>query len=315
MKVTALAGGVGGAKLADGLSRLDQSLDLTVIVNTGDDFSLFGLQICPDLDTVCYNLAGLENPQTGWGRNQESWVALQEIQTLDGPDWFKLGDKDLATHLERTRRLKEGQTLSQITADFCSSWGIGAAVLPMSDDPRPTFVKTDRGVLPFQEYFVRQRCLPAVQGFIFQGAKEAVPAPGVLEAIRDADLIVICPSNPWVSIDPILAVPGVVNELKEQHVLGMSPIIGGTAVKGPAAKMYREMGVEPSATAVAVHYGQLLDGFIIDNQDLVLADQIYEVLGGVLQVYTEDILMKNRKERIRLAGQVIDIGKDLVKEI
>jgi LPPG:FO 2-phospho-L-lactate transferase len=315
MKVTALAGGVGGAKLADGLSRLGESLDLTVIVNTGDDFLLFGLQICPDLDTVCYNLAGLENPQTGWGRDQESWNALQEIRSLEGPDWFQLGDKDLGTHLERTRRLKEGQKLSQITADFCFSWGIGAAVLPMSDDPRPTFVETDRGVLPFQDYFVRHRCQPAVQGFIFQGAEDAAPAPGVLEAISEADLIVICPSNPWVSIDPILAVPGIRNALEESRVLGLSPLIGGTAVKGPAAKMYREMGVEPSAAAVAAHYGRLLDGFIIDNQDRALANQINEDFGGVLQVFTEDILMKSREERIRLAGQVIDIGKDLVKEI
>lgn len=314
MKVAALAGGVGGAKLADGLSRLDPALDLTVIVNTGDDFSLFGLQISPDLDTVCYNLAGLENPQTGWGREAESWVTLGEIQTLHGPDWFQLGDRDLATHLERSRRLLEGQTLSQITGDFCSSWGIRAEVLPMSDDPVRTLVETDAETMAFQDYFVRLACQPAVKGFVFQGAAEARPAPGVLEAIRGADLVVICPSNPWVSIDPILAVPGIRPALEDKIVLAMSPLIGGKAVKGPAAKMYREMGIEPSASAIADHYGQLLQGLVIDRKDQDKVDEIHEKWQGSLAVFTENTLMTTREERIQAANTVVEIGRQLVKE-
>jgi LPPG:FO 2-phospho-L-lactate transferase len=314
MKVAALAGGVGGAKLADGLSRLDPAVDLTVIVNTGDDFSLFGLQICPDLDTVCYNLAGLENSQTGWGREDENWVTLQEIQALGGPDWFQLGGKDLATHLERTRRLNEGQTLSEITKDLCSTWGIDTAVLPMSNDPVRTLVETEGGTLDFQDYFVRQACQPEVKGFTFQGASEAAPAPGVLEAIREADVVVICPSNPWVSIDPILAVPGIRGALEEKIVLGMSPLIGGKAVNGPAAKMYLEMGIEPSASAVARHYGRLLKGLIIDLQDRNLIPEILEKVDSSLAIFPEHILMKTREERISVANKVMDIASRLVKE-
>ena len=206
MNVVALAGGVGGAKLADGLARLNPSPNLTIIVNTGDDFNLFGLYISPDLDTVCYNLAGMEQPNTGWGRADERWDVYQDIQKLGGPGWFRLGDKDLATHLERTRRLQAGEPLSKITADFCRAWKIDATVLPMSDDSVPTMVLTDQGELAFQDYFVKLNCEPAVTGFRFQGVENSRPAPGILQAIQGADLIVICPSNPWVSIEPILAV-------------------------------------------------------------------------------------------------------------
>jgi len=187
MKVAALAGGVGGAKLVDGISRMEKGPELTVIVNTGDDFSLFGLWISPDLDTVCYSLAGLENQDTGWGRGQESWETFEEIQTLGGPDWFQLGSKDLATHLERTRRLGAGQPLSQITADFCEAWGVQATVIPMSDDYVPTLVETNQGILPFQEYFVKLGCEPEVKGFEFHDVEKSRPAPGVLDAIKAAD--------------------------------------------------------------------------------------------------------------------------------
>ena len=180
MKIVALAGGVGGAKLADGLAQILPPEDLTIIVNTGDDFEHLGLYICPDLDTVCYTLAGLANPETGWGRADETWHAIENISRLGGPDWFRLGDQDLGTHLERTRRLKAGQTLSQITRDFCATWEIGPTVLPMSDDPVPTIVLTDEGELPFQEYFVHRRCEPRVRGFRFQGIEDARPAPGVI---------------------------------------------------------------------------------------------------------------------------------------
>jgi LPPG:FO 2-phospho-L-lactate transferase len=315
MNVVALAGGVGGAKLADGLARLNPSPTLTVIVNTGDDFNLFGLHISPDLDTVCYNLAGMEQPDTGWGRADERWDAFKEIQKLGGPDWFRLGDRDLATHLERTRRLGSGEPLSKITADFCRVWDIDAAVLPMSDDPVPTMVLTDQGELAFQDYFVKLGCEPAVTGFRFQGVENTRPAPGILPAIEGADLIVICPSNPWVSVDPILAVPGIRPALEEKLVLAISPIIAGKAVKGPAAKMYQEMGISPSASAVAKHYGNLLDGFVIDEQDEELVKGIKNGETHPLKVICTDTWMKTRKDRVRLAGEVLDFGQQIIKEV
>jgi LPPG:FO 2-phospho-L-lactate transferase len=274
MKIVALAGGVGGAKLAHGLAQVLPPEDLTVIVNTGDDFEHYGLYICPDLDTVCYTLAGIANPETGWGRVNESWNAIENVSKLGGLDWFKLGDKDLGTHLERTRRLKGGFSLSQITKDFCKAWGIEHTILPMSDRPVRTFVETDEGELAFQEYFVHRRCEPRVKGFWFDGADKAESARGVREAIQSADAIVICPSNPWVSIDPILRVlaltptPLPVGEGQRgegKKVVAVSPIIGGEAVKGPAAKMYRELGIEPSAFAVASHYRGLVTDFVLDQ--------------------------------------------------
>ena len=206
MNVVALAGGVGGAKLAHGLAQILKPQELTVIVNTGDDFEHYGLYVCPDLDTVCYTLAGLANPDTGWGRVDETWNVIENASKLGGPDWFKLGDKDLGTHLERTRRLKAGDSLSEITRDFCKVWGVQHTVLPMSDQPVRTIVGTDEGELAFQEYFVHRRCEPKVKGFRFEGVEEAGPAPGAREAVESADAIIICPSNPWVSVDPILKV-------------------------------------------------------------------------------------------------------------
>jgi LPPG:FO 2-phospho-L-lactate transferase len=315
MKVVALAGGVGGAKLVDGFAMLNPSPTLTVIVNTGDDFELFGLQICPDLDTVCYNLAGLEEPQTGWGRANESWETYQEVKYLGGPDWFRLGNKDLGTHLERTRRLKSGETLSQITADFCRIWGIIPVIIPMSDEPIPTIVQTDRGALAFQDYFVKLGCEPQVTGFEYQGAEKAHPAPGIIEAINQADLVVICPSNPWVSIEPILAVPGIRRALENQVVMAVSPIIGGKAVKGPVSKMYRELGINPSAAAVAEHYGGLLTGFVMDQEDLDLVPEVEEISKGSFKVFTTGTWMRNRKDRVRVADHVLGFGQQLLKEV
>ena len=209
IKIVALAGGVGGAKLADGLAGCLPPETLTVVVNSGDDFEHLGLTICPDLDTVCYTLAGIANPETGWGRADETFNALQSLAALGGADWFRLGDRDLGTHLERTRRLRAGEPLSQVTRHFCRSWNISCTVLPASDDPVPTQVITQEGEMPFQEYFVHRRCQPQVSGFRFAGVDAARPAPGVLEALHAADLVVLCPSNPWVSIDPILAMPGI----------------------------------------------------------------------------------------------------------
>jgi len=303
MRVVALAGGVGGAKLADGLAQALSPAELTIIVNTGDDFEHFGLWISPDLDTVCYTLAGIANPETGWGRVDESWEAYESFSQLGGPDWFRLGDRDLGTHLERTRRLDGGQPLSRITADFCAAWGVAHRILPMSDDPIPTVVLSEEGELAFQEYFVARRCQPEVRGFRFEDVERAKPAPGVLSALEEAELVVICPSNPWVSVDPILAVPGVRQAVAERAVVAVSPIIGGRAVKGPAAKMYRELGLEPSALAVAEHYGSLLDGLVFDQVDDALKGDI-EALG--VKTLTTDTLMKSPQDRLRLAQQVLE---------
>ena len=304
MKITALAGGVGGAKLAHGLSLVLPPEDLTIIVNTGDDFEHLGLFISPDLDTVCYTLGGLANPETGWGRMNESWNAFANIERLGGPAWFRLGDSDLATHLERTRRLKEGKSLSQITKEFCGAWGIKSTVLPMTDSPVRTMVDTEEGELAFQEYFVHRRCEPRVKGFRFDGVEGAEPAPGAKEALESADVIIFCPSNPWVSIDPILRV---VKQM-EKPVIAVSPIIGGEAVKGPAAKMYKELGIEPSALAVAKHYHTILTGFVLDNTDKIYIDQV-EAMN--IRTRAADTLMKNVEDRARLAQDVLHFAGSL----
>jgi len=314
MKVAALAGGVGGAKLADGLSQSQQIDQLTVIVNTGDDFCHFGLDISPDLDTVCYNLAGIQDPDHGWGRKDERWETFEEIRKLNGPDWFQLGNKDLATHLERTRRLASGEKLSKITRDFCQNWGISATVLPMSDDPVGTIVEADQGSLPFQDYFVRLACRPIVRGFRFSGVENARPAPGVLEAIEEADLVVICPSNPWVSIDPILAVPGIRSHLEGKFVVAVSPIINGQTVKGPAAKMYREMGIEPSAGAVLDHYGDLISLYIIDKADADLVEELSTGRDSFMPVYSLETWMKTRSDRKQLAEEILEISTGFNEE-
>jgi LPPG:FO 2-phospho-L-lactate transferase len=299
LKIVALAGGVGGAKLAHGLAQVLPPEDLTVIVNTGDDFEHYGLYICPDLDTVCYTLAGLANPETGWGRVDETWNVIESASKLGGPDWFRLGDKDLGTHLERTRRLKEGHTLSQITGEFCKAWGIEQTILPMSDQPVRTMVDTDEGELAFQEYFVHRRCEPRVKGFSFQGIAKAEPAPGAKEALLGADAVIICPSNPWVSIDPILRVVKEINK----PVYAVSPIVGGQAVKGPAAKMYHELGIEPSAFAVANHYRGLLTGFLMDKIDTQL---IESVRGLNIHVHVTNTLMNSLEDRRQLAGDILE---------
>jgi LPPG:FO 2-phospho-L-lactate transferase len=314
MNVVALAGGVGGAKLADGLARVLPPENLTVIVNTGDDFEHLGLKISPDVDTVCYTLAGLANPETGWGRANETWNALESLGNLAGPTWFRLGDRDLGTHLERTRRLYQGESLSQITRDFCRLWGVAPLVLPMSDESVSTLVETEEGVLPFQEYFVRRKCEPVVKGFRFAGLEKAAPAPGVLEAIQQAHLVIICPSNPWVSVDPILALPGIRPVLRAQApVVAVSPIIGGKTVKGPAAKMYAELGIRPSALAVARHYGSragggLLSGFVFDWAD---QDQAETIGVDSIQPYIADTLMTTPHEKQRLAREVLTFGERL----
>ena len=301
MKIAALAGGVGGAKLAHGLAQILAPEELTVIVNTGDDFEHLGMYISPDLDTVCYTLAGLANPETGWGRVNETWNTFTNIEKLGGPAWFRLGDQDIATHLERTRRMKAGQSLSQITKDFCAAWGIKHTVLPMTDSPVRTMVNTDEGELAFQEYFVHRHCEPRVKGFRFDGVDVAEPVVGAREAIDKAEAIIICPSNPWVSVDPILRIIKKINK----PVVAVSPIIGGQAVKGPAAKMYAEFGIEPSALAVAKHYGNLLNGFVLDTVDEKLAGRI-----ETRKLITNTI-MNNHEDRARLAMDVLHFIRSL----
>lgn len=304
MRIVALAGGVGGAKLAQGLAQILAPEELTIIVNTGDDFEHLGMYVCPDLDTVCYTLGGLANPETGWGRVGETWNTIANVERLGGPAWFRLGDQDIATHLERTRRLKEGQSLSQVTRDFCKAWGIQHTILPMSDSPVRTMVDSDEGELAFQEYFVHRQCRPKVKGFRFDGVQGAEPVVGAKEAIEQADAIVICPSNPWVSVDPILRIfsPLLSGEGLGVRVVAVSPIIGGKTVKGPAAKMFDELGFEPSALAVAKHYRNILAGFVLDNTDSLLADDV-KLLN--VQTLVTDTLMNHLTDRARLAKDVL----------
>jgi len=312
MKFVALAGGVGGAKLADGLYRVLPSSDLTVIVNTGDDLEHLGLRISPDLDTVCYTLAELANLDTGWGRSGETWRTMENVRRLGGPEWFKLGDTDLGTHLERTRRIELGDPLSSITRSFCQSWGISITVLPMTDDIVHTHVITSElGDLPFQEYFVKYQCKPRVLSFQFIGIESARPAPGVIEAIQEADWIVLCPSNPWVSIGPILAIPGIRDCVLQKKVIAVSPIIGGKAIKGPAAKMYEELNIRPNALAVANHYKDLLTSFVIDNMDVSEANQIND--WGIISLITNTLMMKIT-DRIRLAEEIVDFCEQKRRE-
>lgn len=303
MKIVALAGGVGGAKLADGLAQNLAAEDLTVIVNVGDDFTHMGLYICPDLDTVCYTLSGLANPDTGWGRSGESWTVYDHVVKLGGPDWFHLGDKDIATHLERTQLLKEGKLLSEIAAAFCDKWGVPVNVLPVSNDPIPTMVSTkDKGELGFQDYFVRNRCEPVVTGFRFVGIEKATLTPGIVDAIRAADGIIICPSNPYVSIAPVLSVPGMMDEVKKKKVAAVSPIVGGKAIKGPAAKMFQEMGIDASSVAVARQYQDFLTGFILDTVDAEYAGEIQR--SGIIPLVTNTV-MQTIQDRKRLASEVL----------
>ena len=270
-RVVALSGGIGGAKLVLGLSRVMPPGDLVAIVNTADDFEHLGLAVSPDLDTVMYTLAGLDDPQRGWGRREETWTFMSALAALGGESWFKLGDGDLATHIERTRRLRLGESLSTITADLCRALGIAVRVVPMSDDKVRTVIETDRGTLDFQDYFVRQRCAPMVREVIYAGAAMARAQSEALAALRDPALraVVICPSNPLLSIEPMLAIRSLRDAVAgcAAPVIAVSPIIGGGAVKGPTAKMMAELGLPVTVTTVARRYGDLLDGYVLDHAD------------------------------------------------
>jgi len=299
--VLALSGGIGGAKLALGLSRVLPPERLIVVANTGDDFKHLGLPISPDLDTLMYTLAGVSDAEKGWGRRDETWTFMSALAALGGETWFQLGDGDLATHVERTRRLAAGETLTRITDDFCRRLGIRARILPMSDDRVRTRLRTSEGWLDFQDYFVRRRCAPAVMELAYEGAAYARPQPDFMAALTDTRLraVVICPSNPYLSVDPILALPGVRAALRgcRAPVIAVSPIIGGRAVKGPTAKMMRELGLPASAAAIARHYEGLIDLFVIDHND--------EVCLPNMRVAKAAILMTTLADRENLAKSVL----------
>ena len=302
--VLALSGGIGGAKLALGLYRILPPGALTVVANTGDDFDHLGLAISPDVDTLLYTLAGLDNAELGWGRRDETWTFMKALGSLGGETWFNLGDGDLATHVERTRRLAAGECLSQITDDFRRRLGISARLLPMSDDRVRTRLRTAKGWLDFQDYFVRLRCSPAVREIAFAGADDARPHPTFLAALGDENLwaVVICPSNPFISIDPILGLPGVRRALSAcaAPVIAVSPIIGGKAVKGPTAKMMTELGLPVDAAAVARHYGNILDLYVADEADAG------EVIGLGVPVTFARTLMSSLEDREALARVVLE---------
>lgn len=306
--VVAFAGGVGGAKLASGLQAVLPPGALTVIVNTGDDFEHWGLTICPDIDTVLYNLAGVYNPATGWGRADESFTTLATMSELGGEDWFRLGDRDLALHLRRTEWLRQGISLSEVTDRLRRAFGITSTVLPMADAPVRTLVHTDEGDLPFQHYFVRHRCEPIVIDVSFVGADAAHVSEEVENALAQAQAVVFCPSNPYLSIDPILSVPSMRRLIARMPApkVAVSPIVGGNAIKGPAGKMMRELGQMVSPLTVVDHFDDLLDGFVLDDQDAALVDAVQ------MPVLVTDTLMTDEPKRAAVAREVLDFAASLI---
>lgn len=305
MKVTALAGGIGASKFLVGLAGAMPPEDITVIGNTGDDIELFGLRICPDLDTIAYTLAGVVNHETGWGLAGDTFESLKWLARYGEPSWFKLGDRDLATHVYRTNQLRLGSSLTSVTDQIRCSLGIRSKILPMSDAYTPTRVATDEGEMHFQEYFVRRKCEPRVKEIRFDGIEASQPAAGVVDAILDADAVIVCPSNPMISIGPILAVPGVRDALRETAatVVAITPIIGGRALKGPAADMLRDLGHEASATGVARIYRDFVDIFVLDEADAASKPRIEMFCRRVVVTNT---VMTALKEKQALARCVME---------
>lgn len=311
-KVLALSGGVGGAKLVLGLAKILAPSELAIVANTADDFEHLGLPISPDLDTVMYTLAGLSNPEQGWGLVDETWQTMAMLRNYAAPTWFQLGDKDIATHLVRRQMLADGKPLSEVTAHLCRRIGVEHSLLPMSDDPVQTWVVTDNGELPFQAYFVRERCQPTARGFRFEGAASARPQAGFMAGLANPQLtaIVVCPSNPFVSIGPILALTGVRAAMAQSvaPVIAVSPIVAGAAIKGPTAKMMQEMNMPVTALAVAEYYGRLLNGFVIDESDAAQAGAI-ERLG--IAVHVTRTVMHSLQDRIDLAQATLAFAAQL----
>jgi LPPG:FO 2-phospho-L-lactate transferase len=311
--VLAITGGVGGAKLSLGLAdELDDS-QLHIVVNTADDFCHLGLHISPDVDTLLYTLSGRSNQSLGWGLESESWNTMSALEGLGGETWFRLGDKDLATHLWRTQALAKGVGFSDVVDSLAIAMGIGCKIYPMTEDRVSTTVCTDEGELPFQHYFVRRQCQPSVSGFRFEGIEQATPNPAILQLLEQSPpaAIIICPSNPFVSVDPVLQIPGMWEALRESSapVIAVSPIVAGMAIKGPAAKMMEELKMPVSALAVARYYSErypgLLSGFVIDNSDKALESEICET--GI-NVAVSNTIMKSRQDKQRLARFVLDMA-------
>jgi LPPG:FO 2-phospho-L-lactate transferase len=304
VKVVAIAGGVGGAKLAHGLAQVLAPADLTVVVNVGDDFTHLGLRICPDLDTVTYTLAGLDNRETGWGVAGDTFQALDALERLNGPTWFRLGDRDLATHLTRTSLLAQGLGLTEATARICEALGVCPAVLPATDDAVPTRVVTDQGELDFQDYFVRRRCEPRVSRIVFAGIEGATASPEVMAALEAADGVVFAPSNPFVSIEPVLALSGLRDAIAHKPAVAVSPIVGGAAIKGPAAKMMLELDLAVSPAGVARRYAGIIRGFVMDEVDAAMAPAV-TAMG--LAVRTAQSIMRTDADRASLARECLSL--------
>lgn len=302
--IVALAGGVGGARLASGFAQVLQPGELTVAVNVGDDFEHLGLKICPDIDTVTYTLAGRNNTQLGWGIEGETWAFMDELRALGGPDWFNLGDRDLAKHMLRTQWLRDGRSLSDVTAELARRQGVRHTIVPMSDDPVQTFIRTDRGEMAFQEYFVRHQHAPRLLSVRYDGAAGARIGAGLAEALAQPDLhaIVLCPSNPILSLGPFLAVPQIAAALQQRKVpcVAVSPFISGEAVKGPAAKIMKELGKEPGAAALAEFYASFVDAIICDHADSAAGTSV----NGVA-ITPADTLMQGGEGQQRLARDVL----------
>ena len=304
-KVLALAGGVGGAKLVLGLARTLSPDQLTIVVNTGDDECFHGLHVSPDLDTVMYTLAGLSNPETGWGLAQETFHALEMLRRYRAETWFSLGDRDLATHIRRTQLLREGMSLSQVTAELAGCLGIAEQIVPMSDQPVRTVLETDAGDLPMQQYFVKHGSQPQVRSIRYEGAEHALPSPSFGDALNQAAMVVFCPSNPFLSLGPILAIPGVRESLAAApNKVAVSPIIEGAALRGPAAKIMAELGYPASCIGVARQYQGICDYFLLDQRDAGLAPEIEE-LGMVPLV--APIIMQSEDDKIALADYVLSL--------
>ncbi len=308
-RIVVLSGGVGGAKLALGAYEVLPADTLSVIVNIADDFVHLGLSVSPDLDTLLYTLAGLNNEEQGWGRRDETWTFMKALRSLGGADWFQLGDGDLALHVERTERLKKGETLTAITKHVAKSWGIGADILPVSDDLIRTIVETDQGTLSFQEYFVGQRCQPVLRELRYDGAAEAKLSAAVENALLDKNnrAIIIAPSNPYLSIDPILAVPGIRECVRQSNapVVAVSPIVGAAAIKGPLAKIMAELDKEVTPATIAAHYGALLDGFVLDRTDKHLKGEI------AIPTLSTNTIMSTLDDKKALAQDVIRFADSL----
>ncbi|MFL5295747.1 MAG: 2-phospho-L-lactate transferase [Phenylobacterium sp.] len=310
--VIALCGGVGGAKLAFGLTQILSPDELSIIVNTGDDFEHLGLHVSPDIDTVAYTLSGLSDRERGWGLAGETWNFMAALKRLGGEAWFNLGDHDLAMHIERTRRLAAGEGLSHITTALTAALGIRHPVIPMSDQPMRTIVQTADGEFGFQSYFVGEQCRPVATGVRFEGVETARPSPGFQAALARLDVaaVILCPSNPYLSIDPILAVPGVRQALADltAPIVAVSPILGGKALKGPAAKLMAELGVTPGVQAVARHYGGLLDGLVIDTAD---SQEAAALRALSLEPLVTASVMHDDADRIRLARETLAFAAQL----